>query len=570
MNTWESLGIDIRGKGHGEIKTICPQCSHTRRKKNYPCLNVNIDEGLYHCWHCGWRGSLKKGEEVRTRPAPVRKKEYVKPEFVEAPLPAEVMAFFTDRGITADVVVRNHITTSEVYMPQTEQKETTLAFPFYKNGEVVNVKYRSRNKMFRQAGGAEKCFYKYDDMDRVTIITEGEMDALSLEVAGFVNAVSVPDGAPAEGAQHFETKFEFLDDPRLEDIDHFIIAVDNDGPGRRLEDELARRLGYERCSRVVWPEDCKDANEVLMKHGASVLKDCIDMSQSFPVEGVIEVDSVKDRLLNILDHGLPQGKSTGWPEIDRLYTPLEGQWTLVTGIPSMGKSEWLDAMLINMAQQHQWPFAIFSPENLPIDYHVIKLVEKWAGKRYRHMSRDEFMETLEYINGYFKFIMPEERTLEAITKATKALIRRFGIKGLVIDPYNEITHTGRKEGVSETEYVSQFLGDLRTFGRQNNIHIWLVAHPTKLRKNDDGTYPVPTGYDVAGSAHFFNKADNIIAIHRDKANPQSPNEIHVQKIRNKWLGELGTGHLYWDEGSGRYTAERIGGYTTYRAPYELP
>lgn len=556
MDTWEGLGIDLRGRNHGEVKTTCPKCSHTRRKKTYPCLNVNVDEGLFHCWHCGWSGSLFKGEEVKSKIIPAKRREYKKPEFVESPLPPQAMEFFTKRGVTADVVVRNHITTQSIYMPQVEGEAMTIAFPFYKNGEVVNVKYRAKDKLFRQASGAEKCFYKYDDISEVTIICEGEMDALSLEVAGFRNAVSVPDGAPAENAAHFETKFEFLDDERLEDVEHFIIAVDNDGPGRRLEDELARRLGYERCSRIVWPDGCKDANEVLVTHGASALKKCIDESQPFPVEGVIEVESVTDRLIQILDHGLPQGKSTGWPEIDRFYTPLEGQWTLVTGIPSMGKSEWLDAMLINMAQQHQWPFAMFSPENLPIDYHVIKLVEKWSGKRYRHMTKEEFLEKLDYINGYFKFIMPEDRSLNSIFKATKALVRRYGIKGLVIDPYNEITHTGRKDGMSETEYISEFLGELRSFARQNGIHIWLVAHPTKLQKNNDGVYPVPTGYDVAGSAHFFNKADNIVAVHRDKSNPDAPSEIHVQKIRNRWLGELGTGYLYWDENSGRYSEMR--------------
>ena len=157
------------------------------------------------------------------------------------------------------------------------------------------------------------------------------------------------------------------------------------------------------------------------------------------------------------------------------------------------------------------------------------------------------------MNGFFKFILPEDRTLTSVLEKAKLLVRRYGMKGMIIDPYNEILHTNRKDGVSETEYVSEFLAQIRGFARMMGIHIWLVAHPTKLQKGLDGKYPVPTGYDVAGSAHFFNKADNIIAVHRDKSNPDAYSEIHIQKIRSRWLGQLGHVHLEWDRQSGRFT-----------------
>jgi twinkle protein len=150
-------------------------------------------------------------------------------------------------------------------------------------------------------------------------------------------------------------------------------------------------------------------------------------------------------------------------------------------------------------------------------------------------------------------VLPEDRTLESLLAKAKLLVKRYGMKGLIIDPYNEITHTNRKDGISETEYVSDFLAQLRGFARHMGVHIWLVAHPTKLQKGMDGKYPVPTGYDVAGSAHFFNKADNIIAIHRDKADPGAYSEVHVQKIRSRWLGQLGHTFLEWDKTSGRFT-----------------
>ena len=180
-------------------------------------------------------------------------------------------------------------------------------------------------------------------------------------------------------------------------------------------------------------------------------------------------------------------------------------------------------------------------------------MEKYAGMRLHKMDKEIYDEAKEWVNPFFKFIMPEDRTLDSVLSKAKILVKRYGMKGMIIDPYNEIIHTNRKEGISETEYVSEFLAQIRGFAREMGIHIWLVAHPTKLQKGTDGRYPVPTGYDVAGSAHYFNKADNIIAVHRDKADPTAYSEVHVQKIRSRWLGQLGHTYLSWDKHSGRYT-----------------
>lgn len=554
MKNWSDLGIDTRGHSHGEIKTTCPQCSPTRKKKSYPCLNVNIDRGMYNCWHCGWSGSIGKGNYMK--PYVTGTKNYRKPEFKAQLLTEAGMKYLEERGITPEVAARNQLTMTNKYMPQREEEVPCIAFPFVKNGEIVNVKYRDRNKYFTQESGAEKTWYKYDDIDpKATIITEGEFDALALEVAGFRHAISVPDGAPTGNATNFEKKFSYLDveDPSIESVEKFILAVDNDVPGRKLEEELARRLGKERCYRVQWPEDCKDANDVLIKLGREALSDCIKNAVPFPVDGIFELDAFGNDLDQIYTEGLPPGLTTGWSNVDDFYRPMEGQWTLVTGVPGMGKSEWLDALAMNMTRNHNWVIGVCSPENQPITYHAAKLMEKYAGKRLHKMTKEEYEEAKEWVGVFFKFVMPEDRTLDSLLIKCKLLVKRYGMKGLIIDPYNEITHTHRKDGISETEYISDFLAQLRGFARHMGIHIWLVAHPTKLQKGNDGKYPVPTGYDVAGSAHFFNKADNIIAIHRDKADPHAYSEVHVQKIRSRWLGQLGNTFLEWDKTSGRFT-----------------
>jgi len=161
VKNWSDLGIDTRGHSHGEIKTTCPQCSPTRKKKSYPCLNVNIDRGMYNCWHCGWSGSIGKGNYMK--PYVTGTKNYRKPEFKAQLLTEAGMKYLEERGITPEVAARNQLTMTNKYMPQREEEVPCIAFPFVKNGEIVNVKYRDRNKYFTQESGAEKTWYKYDD-----------------------------------------------------------------------------------------------------------------------------------------------------------------------------------------------------------------------------------------------------------------------------------------------------------------------------------------------------------------------------------------------------------------------
>lgn len=553
MQTLSDVGINIKGNATGQVKTTCPKCSPYRKKKNYPCLNVNVEDGVWNCWHCGWSGAL--GNKIKKGLTIVAETKYRKPEVKLSVLPIEALSYLEERGITPEVAARNQISFTNKYMPQREEEVPVMAFPYIKEGKIVNVKYRDRNKYFTQESGCERTWYKYDDIDpKQTIIVEGEFDALALEVAGYRHCVSVPDGAPTSNAKNLNQKFSFLDieDSRIDEVEKFIIAVDSDAPGRKLEEELARRLGKDRCYTVRWPDDCKDANDVLIKHGKDALAKIIETAAPYPVDGIFELNDFSVELDEIFEHGMPAGVSTGWKNVDDFYRPLPGQWTLVTGVPGMGKSEWLDALVMNLTKEQYWITGICSPENQPISYHASKLMEKYAGKRLYKMDKEEYAEAKEWVNTFFKFIMPEDRTLESLLSKAKLLVKRYGMKGLVIDPYNEITHTHRKEGISETEYISEFLAQMRGFARNSGVHIWLVAHPTKLQKGMDGKYPVPTGYDVAGSAHFFNKADNIIAVHRDKAVPGAPSEIHVQKIRSRWLGQLGSTNLTWDPQSGRY------------------
>lgn len=548
--TFPDHGIKVSGTGEQNIP--CPQCSPGRKKKNLKCLSVNVDKGTWHCHHCGWSGCLPSGKsEYR----PSKTKPFKKPNFIFKPdLPEEAYLFLVEkRKIPPTVLQRNRVCS---------QNESIL-FPFYKDGECVNVKHRGRGKRFWQTKDAEKILYGWDDIDDTrTIITEGEMDKLAVEVAGYKNAVSVPDGAPSPEAKAYASKFDFLQNckDRLDKVKHFILAVDNDPPGKKLETELARRLGPERCSRVEWPDGCKDANEVLMHHGPDELAGIIKAAIPFPVEGIYHARDVD--LDGLYDRGLEPGFSPGWISIEKLYTVCResGELTVVTGIPGHGKSEWLDALLVNLAESEGWNFGICSPENFPLEYHLSKLAEKYFQVPFREgfekrISKGALPGIQNWLDEHFTFLMPNEDdlTVDAILRLARVLVYRRGIKGLVIDPWGEIDHS-RPDNMSETEYISQSLTKIRRFARKHGCHVWLVAHPFKLQKKNDGTYPVPTPYDISGSAHWRNKADNCIAVWRDTSPGDSifEVEIHVQKIRKKHIGRLGMAKLRYEYSTGRY------------------
>lgn len=567
MSTFENFQIILGGRSGVEVQTTCPQCSHTRKKTKARCLSVNTLEGVWLCHHCDWRGSLKSGEESKSRPP----KRIIRPQF-EKPtaVPPAVRDWFARRGIPEVVVARHHITLQTAYLPQLEEEAPCLVFPYFRNGEAINLKFRSlEGKHFRQVKDAEKILYGLDDLTKDwAVIVEGECDKLALDVAGIGNAVSVPDGAPPTSSKPSETKFEYLANcaAQLDPLKKIVLAVDNDPPGKTLQDELSRRLGPDRCWRVTWPHGCKDANDVLLQHGPTALADCIADAKPIPLDGVFTVADLADDVMSLYREGLRGGVSTGWCSVDRHYTVRPGELTIVTGIPAHGKSQFLDALLVNLAREHDWTFGICSPENLPVARHVAKLIEQYTGWPFREgptqrLPKDELVPSLEWLHQHFCFIAPEESlTIGGLLDIGKSLVTRHGIRGLVVDPWNEFDHT-RTSGQTETEHICNALTQIRRFARAHGVHIWLVAHPQKLCRKEDGSYPVPTPYDISGSAHWRNKADNCLTIWRDENEPEQPVRLYVQKVRFREVGTPGKVELRWNKVNGRYedTQEQANG-----------
>jgi twinkle protein len=258
--------------------------------------------------------------------------------------------------------------------------------------------------------------------------------------------------------------------------------------------------------------------------------------------------------------GLPKGDPTGWPSLDELYTVGRAQWTLVTGTPNSGKSEWVDALMVNLAKNHKWKFKIFSPENHPLELHHAKILEKYIGKPFnpgpnQRMTEEELDRGENWMRDKFYFCKPDRPDILSILEDARNLTSLADPPtyktGVVIDPWNQLEHY-RPNNLSETEYVSQTLSHVITLVRQWNFHLWLVAHPAKMTKDRDGKYPVPTPRDVSGSAHFWNKADNCITVWRDQAEGSQEVDIHVQKVRWKHIGRIGLASLRYDRVTGRY------------------
>lgn len=274
-------------------------------------------------------------------------------------------------------------------------------------------------------------------------------------------------------------------------------------------------------------------------------------------DAAIPLAALESDLLDLYHTGLQPGCSPGWESLRPYYTMKPGQLTIITGIPHSGKSPLVNALALHCAVAHGWKIAWSSPEHLPYHDLAARLLEQFYKNlsfgegQLMKMSRADVMNACDVLGHRLFFLPVSERqaTIAGVLERCRPLIDQ-GLQGLVIDPYGEFEHA-RPAGMTETEYISQLLTTLRRFAREHQVHIWLVAHPTKIQKKDDGTYPVVKPYDIAGSAAFFNKPDNILSIHRDLAQPNYTT-VHIQKIKFREVGHQGSITLRHDARTGTF------------------
>jgi twinkle protein len=439
------------------------------------------------------------------------------------------------RGLDAELLVRLGVSSSA------KLGGDCVAIPYLEQGRQVNTKYRtiSGEKRFCQDTSARKVFWNVDVIadetlkDAPLIITEGEFDAVAAIQCGFPRTVSVPDGAPAEAIGEGETaKYSFIETApqALRDVHEIILATDSDGPGVNLMNDLALRLGKARCKWVRYPKGCKDLNEALVKFGARGVTETIARAQWIAVDGVYRMGELPP-LPAVL------ARSTGIATMDEHYRMRLGDLCVLTGIPGHGKSTFVNEVCARAAITHGWATTFASFEQMPQSDHRRALRTFHAGKKVIHQLASETQQADDWIDRMFSFIVPSEDddvTLAWLLERAAAAVIRYGSKILVVDPWNEMDHV-RPPDMSLTEYTGFAIKQFRKFARKYQVHLIVCAHPTKQRRNDDGGFSVPSLYDISDSAHWYNKADVGIVVHRlDKV------KTLIKVAKSRYHEEIGT------------------------------
>jgi twinkle protein len=549
MSDWSDLGIDLRGKVSGQLKTRCPKCGPAARHRNKQDLSVDLDRGLYNCHNpgCDFQGKVGSAPDWRDfQPTPAYVRPAPPPE--NAQIRTKGQAWLAGRGI--DPLIAESM---GVY---SNDNDTALAFPYHRDGEVVHVKYRSiTDKKFWSSKDTEPLFYNLDNCRNATdvLICEGELDVLALMTVGIDTALSVPNGAPAPG-QNADGKLACMTSGEaiIEGARRVIIAVDSDEPGVNLSDELVRRIGPEKCYRVTWPAGSKDANDTLQQHKHHGVLQAVADARPVPISGLIYGHEVADEIWRNRHGRQRRGVEVPqWQRFNDHYRVGEGHLTIVTGAPGSGKSAFLAALLSHVAQNDpSWSFAVFSPEQMPAAEFYEALVTHWTGTALDAADERDFRDAMNWVSDHFILQAPESRTIDEILELARICVLRHGVKGVVIDPWTEV-ESGRLAGMNESEHIGVSLARIRSFGQTHRTHMWVAAHPTKPDRASDEK---PIGpYDISGSANWFNKADAMLSVfRRDRSSDASPVDVYIQKIRFKAFGKNGKASFGFDQRSGRY------------------
>jgi twinkle protein len=487
-----------------------------------------------------------------------------------------VLRWFAGRGISENTVERLAIYSglrringdeSEV-VP--DPSGNIIVFPYFDAGRVVAEKYRAAGKRFSQRPNPYKTFFNAEAISSQAVIeghaplviVEGEMDVAAVVEAGFDHVVSVPDGAPPgrdakgrlidvpEDARDVDPdndeKFAYVFNnwDALKRVKRIVMAVDNDDPGRRLAAELVRRLGRVRCSFIVWPDGCKDMNDVLMTRGAAAVIRLIQSAKEYPVRNVY-------RFSDLPDEPDLSPVSTGWSALDDLLKLYHPALLVVTGRAGHGKTSWTQQLVANLARNQGWNIAIASFEMRIKPFVSNALQQAFQEKHVSEFDHLDQREAEWLLENRFCFIAPEPEDdavhdVDWLLEKAEAAVIRYGARVLLIDPWNEIEHA-RRGGESQSEYTNRAVKDLKAFGRRFDVLVIIVAHPTKV-----GAAKEPndlTLYDISDSAAFQNKADFGVIIAR-LGDPASDNKtgVFVRKVRYQpETGNLGTAELAFDK-----------------------
>lgn len=433
----------------------------------------------------------------------------------------------------------------------------TISIPFYRNGVEVNFKNRTfeGEKRFYQKEGGDKCFYNLEAIEmaltseKPLIVTEGEADTLIALKCGFL-AVSVPDGAPKVAIGDKESvKYNYLKDiPRK--LKEIILCTDSDEAGINLMNDLALRLGKHRCKWVKYPVGCKDLNDTFLKYGKRGVELTIEKAQPMKVDGKYKMSELPPLNEN-------PAFDVGIKALSENFRLRKADFSVVTGIPSHGKTTLANHVAVNMVKNHGWHITFASFEQPPQTEHKYNLVTLYCGRPahiVKSESPEQYKQAEDWIDRNFTFIVPNEESddtfdMQWLKDRMAACVTQDNTDMIIIDPWNEIDHAYNQSETSLTQYVGNAIKDLKRFARFYNVHVQVIAHPAKMKKDKDGVYPVPTAYDISDSAHWYNRPEQVVVVHRQ----EDKTLVRIAKSRyHRTLGKPADVELEFNDYTGEY------------------
>lgn len=469
--------------------------------------------------------------------------------------------YLNGRGITDEAIEFRDIKACTHYFPQVNEELEAIAFPYYDDKRyLVNIKYRSFHKN-PKTGKVERLFtmhkggklelygiHKLTSDITECFFVEGETDAATMDSYFFemgiqpMLTISIPNGVNSLMSIPDVKK-------RLEHIKTFYVFSDEGKAGKGLETKIVDMFGKHRC-KIVPKSGGDDVNEIYQKNGYKGIGECIDNAYYLPVEGIITANNVMNKLYDMHLNGISRGATLGYPNFDKLVSFITPQLTLVTGIPGHGKSTALKQITVRLARNDGWKMGFFSPEDPDAERFYRKVMMQVTGKAFKINSRNippeyqitdnEFWQAQKFASEHFFFLNPISYDLESILELCASAIVKYNLKSIVIDPFNYISIENRDTGT-----INAILTRLNQFKKEHNVHIFLVAHPTKMKKKtkyEDGKkidsfeFEVPTPYDVAHTSDFYNQVDNSFTFYR---NADDSVEWHVHKFRDDDIGSTG-------------------------------
>lgn len=565
----KELDIKTRADQEGELPDIvrctCPDCASEKRHGADPCVRLNRLTGIGKCYKCGFKfiTDVKVSAYNRKRGL-VKQQPWKQPDTSRLrPLDGIAIDYLLKRKIRPEVAQRAGVCSATRSIGGTER--SCLAFPYREGTKIVNIQYKTTDKHFESEQGCELIPWNIDAAigQESLIITEGMMDALALMQCGFDNVISVANGAETDMRTFQRFRYSHLDQIRT-----FYLAGDMDAEGEKLRQKLAEHFGEARCRIVEWrlgddeADDriAKDANEMLTSYGADAVLQCMNHARPCPITGVETIGDYRERAKRIWREGIVPGRRVGWGEFDDHVQFEPGRMLVIVGEPNTGKSTFADDLVLNLALQHGWKAALYSPEMYPPERHIDRLATTIAGRKFRReeVSTErgvDYRKTvipepmadriLDWLQENVFFVTEESgRTVHKLLHRAEQLQMRYGIRQLLLDPFNYIQlPDGAK---SDTMKIGDVLAEIELFAHRTGLFVTVVVHPSKPQRGEQ----IESLYNASGSAEFRNRADyGLVLVNDDRQSTSSTLhllKVIVDKVRDDAMGHKGVCHVSFD------------------------